>query len=243
MRASTLNLKVHFALCQTRHPGNIGSVARAMKVMNFDSLFLIEPHCSVDDQAFRLACHADDVLQNTRTLSSLSELITAESFVIGFCNRSRYQGPEHLLMPEGLENLKQLFSPLEKQKSQTNLITAMTNKAGSKIKEIVFVFGSENFGLLNSEVSLCDQIWQIPTFHDNYHSLNLAQAVQIVAYEIAKLFQGLSHRESTKESLSSSKKTAFETIDSFQGLEKVVQSLSTHRSLRSFLDKTRFRVV
>jgi len=149
------NIKV--VLVETSHPGNIGSVARAMKTMGLENLVLVQPKIFPSDEATALASGADDILQRAEVCHSLEEAIADCQLVLGATARSR-----DLEWP--------MYHPKE----------LMSHIAG---KKVALVFGRERSGLTNEELWLCQAGIQIPTSPE-YRSLNLSQAVQIVAYEL-----------------------------------------------------------
>ena len=150
-----------FILVGTRHGGNVGAAARAMKVMGFSDLVLVAPR--FDDVLQReetaaFASGATDVLERARIVSSLAEALEGITFCCATAMTPRDFGPPTWAPREGLPPL-----------------AAQGHRVG-------FVFGSERFGLANADVYRCHAVLSIPT-DPGYGSLNLAQAVQIVAYE------------------------------------------------------------
>lgn len=210
-------------LCQTQNSGNVGSVARAMAVMGFEQLILVDCRCAIDSQAYKMACHASFVLDKARLVKSLDEIVTANSYVIGFCNRPRHVGPPQKFLPEALDRI------------QSELVDD-NNAFCKKYSALLLVFGSENFGLHNKDISYCDEAWQIPTFHKSYSSLNLSQAVQIATYSLAPYF----HHEDKIATTQPKKQCNFQSHSkgSFQALNTLLESLSTHSCFRQFLSKS-----
>lgn len=148
---------IKIVLVETSHPGNIGSVARAMKTMGLSHLVLVNPKVFPSDEAFALSSGAHDILDKAKVVSSFEEAIIDCELVLGTTARARdLEWPMHH---------PRMLSQLIGQKS-----TAL-------------VFGRERSGLTNSELWLCQAGIHIPTSPD-YRSLNLAHAVQIVAYEL-----------------------------------------------------------
>jgi tRNA (cytidine32/uridine32-2'-O)-methyltransferase len=160
--------RVRFVLVNTSHPGNLGSAARAMKTMGFSELVLVNPRLFPHQKADELACNAVDVLQGARVVASLEEAIGDCSLVVGTSARSR-SIPWPLLAPR--EAAKRLVDE-------------------SSQHQVAIVFGCEQTGLTNEELHLCHLHVHIPTNPD-YSSLNLASAVQVLAYELR--VYGLSH--------------------------------------------------
>lgn len=148
---------IKIVLVETSHPGNIGSVARAMKTMGLQNLVLVNPQVFPSEEAFALSSGASDILDCAQVVSALEEAIVDCELVLGTTARAR-----------------DLEWPMHHPKMLPQLI-------GTKPSAIVF--GRERSGLTNAELWLCHAGIQIPTSPD-YRSLNLAQAVQIVAYEL-----------------------------------------------------------
>lgn len=152
---------IRIVLVETTHPGNIGSVARAMKNMGLSQLVLLNPRCAIDSEANALASGASDILYNARTVGSFQEAVADCGLVIGTSARNRT-----LAWPE---------------------MTPRTC-AEQAIKEVVdypvsIIFGREKNGLTNEELQLCHYHLMIPA-NPEHPSLNLAQAVQIITYEV-----------------------------------------------------------
>ena len=147
-------------LVETSHPGNIGAAARAMKTMGLRQLALVRPRAFPSAEATARASGADDLLMQARVVDSLAEAVSDCGVVIGTTARPRY-----LEWP--------IMAPRE----------AATWAAGTAAAgRIALVFGREQTGLTNEELTACHQAIRIPTSGE-FSSLNLAQAVQICAYE------------------------------------------------------------
>lgn len=153
------NVKV--VLVGTSHSGNIGSAARAMKVMGLSEMVLVDPQCEVDAQAVALAAGASEIALNARIVSSLEEAVEDCGLVVGSSARSRtLEWP--MLDPR---ECGEKFA-IEGQKHP-----------------VALVFGRERTGLTNEELQTCHYHVCIPANPD-YSSLNLAMAVQTICYEI-----------------------------------------------------------
>lgn len=157
------NIKV--VLIQTSHPGNIGSTARAMKTMGLRNLCLVNPKSFPDDVANAMASNAADLLESAKVVDSLQEAIADCHVVIGSSARH-----ERSLSWD-------VFAPRRCGEVVADLLT----KEGTKSK-VALVFGRERTGLTNEELALCHHLVHIPT-NPEYSSLNVASAVQILAYE------------------------------------------------------------
>ena len=153
--------RVRIVLVGTTLTRNIGAAARAMKVMGLRRLYLVRPKNLPDDDAFALAAGADDVLQQAVICDDLASAIGDCTLVFGTSARRR-----DIVITE--------FSPAAAARQALAMAAA---------SEVALVFGAERTGLDNRELALCQGRVQIPTDPD-YGSLNLASAVQLVAYEI-----------------------------------------------------------
>lgn len=153
---------IQIVLCNTSHTGNIGAAARAMKTMGLFNLTLVSPINKPDDHALALSCNARDVVQNAKIVDSLDEAIANSYLTIAMTGRKR-------------EFSDKLQSPKE---AVAEIITAVNNN-----HQISIVFGNEQHGLTISQQEKCNRLVTIPG-NPEYFSLNLAQAVQIMCYEI-----------------------------------------------------------
>jgi tRNA/rRNA methyltransferase len=159
-----------FILLNTSHPGNVGSVARAMKVMGFSDLVLVKPR--FDDVLSReetvaMASGAADILVRARIVDTLDQALEGVSYACATAMTPRDFGPPTVAP-------RDLFASLAPQPQR-----------------VAFVFGSERFGMSNDEVYACHACLSIPT-HPEYGSLNLAQAVQLIAYDWRQALGGFS---------------------------------------------------
>jgi TrmH family RNA methyltransferase len=159
MSAKPENLRI--VLCRPSHPGNIGSAARAMKTMGLADLHLVAPERYPAPEAEWLASSALDVLARARVHATLGEAIGDCVAAFALSARPREWSPEVLAVREAAH-------------------AALARAADGPV---AFVFGSESAGLTNEEMFACQVLVHIPT-DVRYSSLNLAQAVQIVAYEL-----------------------------------------------------------
>lgn len=153
---------VRIVMVNTTHPGNIGAAARAMRTMGIGDLFLVDPVAEVDAEAVSRASRAEDILERATSVSTLEEAIQDCSLVIGTSARSR-----HIPWP--------LMTPREAGQ--------LAKKAEVDAGKIALVFGRESSGLTNEELHLCHAHVHIPT-EESYSSLNVAQAIQILCYEM-----------------------------------------------------------
>jgi tRNA (cytidine32/uridine32-2'-O)-methyltransferase len=153
--------RIRIVLVSTTHPGNIGSAARAMKTMGLSELFLVTPEKFPHPKAVELAVGAADLLEQAVVVETLEEALADCTLVIGTSARSRTI-PWPVAMPrEMAEKVRG-----EPANSQTAIL-----------------FGQEQSGLTNEELQRCHLHVQIPSCAD-FSSLNLAAAVQVIAYEL-----------------------------------------------------------
>lgn len=190
--------KIRVVLIQTTHPGNIGSTARAMKVMGLSQLYLVSPKSFPDEQAIAMSSNATDILDQAVVVDTLQEAIADCQLVIG--SSARYE--------------RSLSQDILNSRRCGELIAQQT-----QYNQVAIIFGKESSGLTNKELALCQHLVHIPTNPD-YSSLNLASAVQILSYEcrIAILQQPESKQQNVKEE----QVTAAELEGYFKHLEKVL---------------------
>jgi TrmH family RNA methyltransferase len=158
---------IEIILCRVSHSGNIGSIARAMKVMGLSKLVLVNPLCLPDDLSYAMAAHATDILDNITILNRLQDALVDCRHSIAFSARNR-------LFTRKTATVRELFSELKPE-----IILS---------EKICLVFGNEQHGLNSDELESCEMLAVIPTNHPQYSSLNLSQAVQIACYEVNSMF-------------------------------------------------------
>ncbi|MFZ9572481.1 MAG: RNA methyltransferase, partial [Limnohabitans sp.] len=166
--------RTRFILIETSHAGNVGGVARAMKVMGFDDLVLVRPRWSNvlrREETIQRASGALDVLHNARIVESLDEALEGMTHLCATAMVARDFGPP-------TRTPRQHLSPL-----------AQTAPHG-----VAFLFGSERFGMSNDDVYRCHVALRIPTA-PAFGSLNLASAVQVIAYEWREALGGWGETE------------------------------------------------
>ncbi len=154
-----------FILIQTSHAGNVGGVARAMKVMGFDDLVLVAPRWANvlrREETIQRASGANDVLAKARIVDTLDEALDGVSHLCATAMTPRDFGPPTCAPREHFSSL---------------LASEDARPTG-----VAFLFGSERFGMRNEDVYRCHACLSIPT-HPQFGSLNLAAAVQLIAYD------------------------------------------------------------
>ncbi|MDH5407455.1 MAG: tRNA (cytosine(32)/uridine(32)-2'-O)-methyltransferase TrmJ [Gammaproteobacteria bacterium] len=157
---------IRIVLVETSHPGNIGSVCRAMKNMCLDQLYLVRPQNFPDPEgkSKAMAASARDVLANIKIVDSLDEAVAECVHVVGASARLR-SIPWPIIDPR--ECVSQLAEIAEND-------------------QVALVFGREDRGLTNEEMERCNALVNIPA-NPEYSSLNIAAAVQVLCYEINML--------------------------------------------------------
>lgn len=159
-------MKTRFVLINTSHAGNVGGTARAMKTMGFTDLVLVAPRWANvlnREETIQRASGALDVLKNARIVDTLDEALDGMTHLCATAMTPRDFGPPTLAPREHFAAL-----------------TAPSNSA--RPESVAFLFGSERFGMQNEDVYRCHACLSIPT-DPNFGSLNLAAAVQLVAYD------------------------------------------------------------
>lgn len=152
---------IRIVLCATRHAGNIGAAARAMKTMGLSELVLVKPEDFPSLEATRRASRATDVLEQARVCDSLHEALSGTVLAVACSARTR----------------------------ELAALSADARGAALRVADVAaaqpaaLVFGNETYGLTTDEVALCQMIATIPA-DARYASLNLAAAVQVFAYEL-----------------------------------------------------------
>ncbi|MEH6628257.1 MAG: RNA methyltransferase [Motiliproteus sp.] len=152
---------VRVVLVNTSHPGNIGGVARAMKNMAVEELYLVDPKEFPSQKADARSSGATDILERAVVTSTLDEALQGCNYVVGASARGR-----HIPWP--------VFNPRE-------LVEQILPQADDL--KIALVFGREDRGLTNDELHRCHRHVHIPSNPD-FSSLNLAAAVQVLCYEL-----------------------------------------------------------
>ncbi|MFM0036602.1 RNA methyltransferase [Paraburkholderia strydomiana] len=153
-----------FVLVEPSHPGNVGAAARALKTMGFSRLVLVSPrvpHVQSDPEAIAMASGADDVLASAHVVPTLADALVGVHWSIALTARLREYGPPQW----------------------TPRAAAAVAHDQAVHGEIALVFGNERTGLSNEDVERCSALAHIPA-NPAYSSLNLAQAVQVLAYEL-----------------------------------------------------------
>ncbi len=174
-------VNTRFVLIHTSHAGNVGAAARAMKTMGFDDLVLVAPRWANvlrREETIQRASGALDVLERARIVATLDEALAGVTHLCATAMTPRDFGPPTRAPREHFEML------LKKERNAVDprgLEADFAQKSGSG-GGIAFLFGSERFGMANEDVYRCHAALSIPA-NPQFGSLNLASAVQLIAYE------------------------------------------------------------
>jgi tRNA/rRNA methyltransferase len=169
-----------FVLVHTSHPGNVGATARAMKVMGFSELVLVAPRFGdvlSQEETVAMASGAADILVRARIVPTLAEALDGVQIACATAMTPRDFGPPTVAPRPYFAELLQSVQ---------------------RDARMAFVFGSERYGLSNEDVYRCHTCLSIPT-HPDYGSLNLAQAVQLLAYEWRQALGGFDVTPRTRD--------------------------------------------
>jgi tRNA (cytidine32/uridine32-2'-O)-methyltransferase len=202
---------IRIVLVQTYHPGNIGAIARAMKTMGLNELYLVDPKDYPAEEASNRAAGALDVLDNATVVATL---------------------------PEALADCTQVFATSARKRNYTRPQVTAEEAAGwiktNPNEKIAIVFGRERMGLSNEQLGLCQQLLYIPG-NPEYDVLNIGSAVQIVSYELFKQF-GM-HRDEIETPEIIKGEEINEEYASQQDMERFYQHLESTLSDTGFLVK------
>ena len=165
-----MNEFVQIVLVETSHPGNIGSVARAMKNMGLSRLVLINPKKFPDDEATALAGNAGDVLKTAKIFGSIQEAVQNSKIIFATSARERTIEWPVASVKDAAQEINQLVAE--------NI-------------EVSILFGREDRGLTNEELQLSNKHLIIPA-HPDYPVLNIAMSTQVICYELYQAAQNSS---------------------------------------------------
>lgn len=162
--------QISVAVVDAKTPGNIGTIARAMKNYGFERLLLVDPpDIGRGTEAYGFAGQArEDILPNARELSF--ETLTTEFHTIGFTARANRTDTKHVRYP--------ILTPAQ-----------LPDRLRGVEADTALVFGRERIGLMNDELTALDELCTIPA-HPEYPTLNLGQAATIALYELRSLSLG-----------------------------------------------------
>jgi tRNA/rRNA methyltransferase len=204
--------KVRFVLVSPSHPGNIGAAARAIKTMGFGELVVVAPH---DDsyrsapEAIALATGAADVLADSHSFASLVDALHGVTVAYAMTGYDREFGPRLL-------------------DARAAAGDCATRLEGSD-SHAAFVFGTERSGLTNVDIERCQFCCAIPA-NPEFPSLNLAQAVQVMAYECQLALRATAAIHSTQRRFAADERPAsIEALEGFyRHLKKALTAVGAH---------------
>lgn len=214
--AAILSESVAIVLVGTTHSGNIGAVARAMKNMGLSDLRLVTPKEFPSEEAHARSAGASDVLDAASVYQTLGAALEDVNHVVGASARVRsFPWP--------------IVNPRECAKEVLGIVGVQTDDT----QKVALVFGRESSGLTNEELQQCNAHVHIPANQD-YSSLNLAMAVQVIAYEL-RMSALLADDDASLRSVRDAKSDDWDSEISTQG---EVEGMISH--LESVLVKTEF---
>jgi tRNA/rRNA methyltransferase len=193
-----------FILIEPSHNGNVGAAARALKTMGFDELWLIQPRDAKvlnRDETIQRASGATDVLAKTQIVATLDEALHGVDHLCATAMTARDFGPRTYAP-------RSYFGLLSKEERSEQYSPGLDAKNTEKMAfsepllryRMAFLFGTERFGMRNEDVYRCHAALSIPT-NPKYGSLNLASAVQLIAYEWRLALGGFALKQSQSSPL------------------------------------------
>lgn len=165
--ATPLFENILFVMHRPSHPGNVGAAARALKTMGFRRLALVaprDPGVLAHPEAIALASGATDVLEQAQCHDTLAEALATTTLALALTARPRDLGPPSC-------DIRQAAAL-----GQAHLRAGADNR-------VAIVLGTERTGLSNEDIALCQRVCHIPA-NPEYSSLNVAQALQLAAWEL-----------------------------------------------------------
>jgi TrmH family RNA methyltransferase len=170
---------VHFVLVEPKESGNIGACARAIKNMDFNNLCLVNPPAVIGNEAQWFAHNSEDILESAAKFDSFQDALDNKHYVVGTSRRRGRKRGAYIPVEEGTRRIRE---------------AAESNK-------VAILFGREDRGLYNEEIEECAFLMTIPA-SKKHPSLNIAQAVMIISYELSKA--GINSGETGKQGPGSS---------------------------------------
>ena len=190
-----------FILINTSHAGNVGAAARAIKVMGFSEMVLVAPRWANvlrREETIQRASGALDVLDNARIVDTLDEALDGVDHLCATAMTPRDFGPPTRAPREHFEILLgNLLQKTELLAHKLQGLQADLPIKNDQLPRMGFLFGSERFGMRNEDVYRCHVALSIPT-NPQFGSLNLASAVQLIAYEWRQALGGFAVTQATQ---------------------------------------------
>jgi tRNA/rRNA methyltransferase len=188
-------MKTRFVLIHTSHAGNVGATARAMKTMGFGDMVLVKPRWANvlrREETIQRASGALDVLANARIVETLDEALDGMTHLCATAMTPRDFGPTTMAPRQHFAEL------LSNKELDATAVPGPEADLIQKPEGVAFLFGSERFGMQNEDVYRCHVALSIPA-DPNFGSLNLAAAVQLIAYEWRQALGGFAVEAATGE--------------------------------------------
>lgn len=210
---------IKVVLVEPTHPGNIGSVARAMKTMGLSSLVLVNPKKFPHYEASKLAAGAESVLEAASVVETVEQAIEGCTLVLGTSVRDR-----------------EVSWPTKNPRALAEDVFTHINSTINS--SVALLFGRESSGLTNDELDLCQIQIRIDA-NPEYSSLNLASAVQIVAYELrmqALACASLTHADAENKSIIATGIQQRQTLATHQQKEGYIQHLQSTLEALDFIN-------
>jgi tRNA/rRNA methyltransferase len=180
---------IRIVLVEPQTDGNVGAVARSMGNFGFERLFLVNP-CELTDEAFKRAKHGGYILRGAKTVTSFEEAIEGCFLVVGTSGIITYGDKNFIRIP---------ITPRE-----------LVGKIKDQEDEVALVFGREDIGLTQEQLTRCDILVNIPA-NEEYPTMNLSHAATILMYEI---FASHGKPSNPKKATEAEKERMFEFFDS-----------------------------
>ncbi len=178
-------MRTRFILIEPSHAGNVGAVARAMKVMGFDDLVLVKPrwpNVLNREETIQRASGALDVLKSCRIVETLDDALDGMQVLCATAMTQRDFGPPSGAPREVLARIASLSFWEHQSQQILGHSDDIASKTPLSTPSVAFLFGTERFGMKNEDVYRCHEVLSIPT-NPQFGSLNLAAAAQVIAYE------------------------------------------------------------
>ncbi len=204
---------IRIVLSHTSHPGNIGAAARAMKTMGLERLYLVNPKAFPDPVADARAAGASDVLENAQVCTTLDEALAGTVLAVAVTARRRDLSHEMLSAHQAASRMLELAPQ----------------------GEVALLFGTEMSGLSNAELDKCQLLVTIPA-NPEFTSLNLASAVQILAYELRMALLNLASPDLVPFGATETPAAKAMEAASFEDVERFYQHLERTMIDTGFLD-------
>jgi len=163
LEVKSVMLEFIVILQEPKHEGNIGAVARCMKNLGFNNLYLVNS-CELGDECFRRAKHAKDIILNSKRFDTFDQVLSEIDFVVGTSGIVNLNDKHHIRNPITPRQFAEYAKRLD--------------------SHVGLLFGREDYGLYQEELMHCDLLVTIPT-NESYPIMNLSHAVTVILYELS----------------------------------------------------------